>query len=234
MPAMLACLAVLPSAAGAAVSVPAPAGERIAAVETTVADAVAPLGDAAADVAQAAQPAPSGIAPPGDQSQARPVEETIAPIAHAAAAPVQASAAPAVLRKSLDERARPHTSHIAATASGERMGSGRFVHGHGLHGATRHPSSERSVAAHRAPSALTDTPTAPHATAEPAAQDAAPAASAPGAAASGGSGGFFFGGGFALVVASLLLMGPRLRRQLSLLPAVCRPAAFLVVLERPG
>jgi hypothetical protein len=70
--------------------------------------------------------------------------------------------------------------------------------------------------------------------AKPAVQGRSPAAGAPGAAASSGSGGFFFGGGFALLVASLLVAGPRLRRQLARLPAVCRPAAFLVVLERPG
>ena len=73
------------------------------------------------------------------------------------------------------------------------------------------------------------------AAARPAVQGLSPATSAPGAAASSGSGGFFFGGGgFALLVASLLVAGPRLRRQLAQLPAVCRPAAFLVVLERPG
>jgi len=72
------------------------------------------------------------------------------------------------------------------------------------------------------------------AVAGPAVPDPAPASSAPGAAAAGGAGGLFFGGGFALLVASLLLAGPRLRRQLSELPVVCRPAAFLAVLERPG
>ena len=97
---------------------------------------------------------------------------------------------------------------------------------------------ERSAPAHRASTELTATAhsqSSPRAAAEPAALDAAPAGSAPGAAAGGGSGGLSSGGGgFALLVASLLLAGPRLRRKLSELPAVCRPTAFLVVLERPG
>jgi hypothetical protein len=54
------------------------------------------------------------------------------------------------------------------------------------------------------------------------------------AAASGAAMGSLFGGGFALLVAWLLLAGPRLWRGVSTLPAVCRPVAFRVVLERPG
>ena len=55
-----------------------------------------------------------------------------------------------------------------------------------------------------------------------------------GAAGPGSAAGFLFGGGFALLVAALALAGPPLRRRIALPPVVCRPAAFLAVLERPG
>jgi hypothetical protein len=238
MPAAITCCAIVPSAAGAAVSVPAPVDGSLAAVDTTVAGAVAPVSEATNDVAQAARPGSSGIPRPDGNGEPHPVADTVAPIAHTATAPAVAMQAAATPPKRLDERVRPRVSHIAATPSGERMSSGRIAHGHGPDGATEAPSSERSAPAHRVPTALTETPAAAPAApaaAHPAAvQDFGPATSAPGAAASSGSGGFFFGGGFALLVASLLVAGPRLRRQLAQLPAVCRPAAFLVVLERPG
>jgi hypothetical protein len=235
VPAALACGAILPSVAGAATPVPAPAGERVAAVEATVADAVAPVRGTSDDVAETALPASSGATRPGDGSDAHPVADTIAPIAHAATAPVEPSAPTQAPRKRLDEHARPGISHVGATSSAERMSSGRAARGRGLHRAAPSPSSERSTPAHRASRALPGAPAAPHAAARPGMPDPLPAANAPRAAASGGSGGFFFGGGgLALIVASLLLAGPGLRRQLAELPAVCRPAAFLVVLERPG
>jgi hypothetical protein len=55
-----------------------------------------------------------------------------------------------------------------------------------------------------------------------------------GATASGASTIFLFGGGLALLIAALLLAGPGLLRRLTVPPAVCRPTAFVVVLERPG
>ena len=56
-----------------------------------------------------------------------------------------------------------------------------------------------------------------------------------GAPFSGPSASFFFGGGIALLVSALLLTaGPRLRRHLAMPTAVCRPLAFVAVLERPG
>ena len=235
MPAVIASCAITPSAAAAAISVPVRAGETPAAVDTSVA-AVAPVQKAADDVIQAVLPASSGVSRPDGDGERHPVADTVAPIAQAATTPVAAAQAATAPPKQLDERARPRTSHIAATSSGERMSSGRTAHGHGRYGATGPPSSERIAPAHRAPNAATDTPAAAprSAAARSAIQDFAPATSAPGAAAASGSGGLFFGGGFALLVASLLVAGPRLRRQLSRLPAVCRPAAFLVVLERPG
>jgi hypothetical protein len=167
------------------------------------------------------------------------VADTVAPIAHAATAPVASSPAVVAAQKRLDERAHPSTSHITASSSGMRMSSGRIAHGHGSHGVPSPPSSGQGAPAHRASMAPMDAAAAPTAAVRPAAarpavQGLSPATSASGAAASSGSGGFFFGGGFALLIASLLVAGPRLRRQLAQLPAVCRPAAFLVVLERPG
>lgn len=240
LPAVVACCALLPSAAEAAVSVPAVAGQTVAAtggtVETTVSRAVQPAGEAAGDVVQTALPGPSGVSRPDGNGDPHPVAETVAPIAGAATAPVAAAQAAAIPPKHLDERDRARTSHIAATSSGERMSGGRIAHGHGLEAAADAPSSERFAPARHAVATPSEaSAAAPSAAAKPAsAQGIAPAASAPGAAASGGSGGFFFGGGFALLVASLLVAGPRLRRQLRELPAVCRPAAFLWVLERPG
>ena len=236
MPAVIACCAGMPSAAAAAVSVPVRADETPAAVDTTVAGAVTPVKRAADDASQAVLPASSGVSRPDGDGEPHPVADTVAPIAQAATTPVAAAQAATAPSKHLDERGRSRTSHIAATSSGERMSSGRTAHGHGPYGATR-PSSERIAAVHRGPIAVTDTPVAapqPAVARSAAVQDFAPATSALGAAAASGSGGFFFGGGFALLVASLLVAGPRLRRQLSQLPAVCRPAAFLVVLERPG
>jgi hypothetical protein len=129
----------------------------------------------------------------------------------------------------------PPVSHIVASSSSGRMSSERVAHGPRHPGATR-PSSERSAPAHRPAAGARPTPFAQNAPAATAG-DTAPLTSVPGSGASaGGSAGLFFfgGGGFALLVASLLIAGPHLRRRLSLLSAVCRPAAFLVVLERPG
>ena len=223
MPAVLAFCAFLPSAAAAAVPLPVAAAEPVAVVETTVADA--------------AQPPSGGMTQPAGDTGGQPVEDTIAPIAHAATVSVPSTPVVAAPQKTLDDHARPRISHIAATSSGERTSRRRAAHDRGLDGAPRRPSSERPAPAHRAPAAaaaLADSRDASPAAAEVAVTNSAPAASAPGAAAAGGSGGLSSGGGFALLVASLLLAGPRLRRQLAELPAVCRPAAFLAVLERPG
>jgi hypothetical protein len=223
-PAVIACCAILPSPARAAVSLPLPTSDPVEAVETAVTTATQPVN-------HTMQPDAGG--------EQHPVADAVAPIAHAAAAPVASSPVAVVAPKRLDERAHPPTSHITASSSGKRMSSGQIAHGHGSDGVTSPPSSERGAPAHRVGVALMEGSSAPTAasrpaSAQPAVQGLSPATSAPGAAASGGSGGFFFGGGFALLVASLLVAGPRLRRQLAQLPAVCRPAAFLVVLERPG
>jgi hypothetical protein len=240
LPAIVASCALLPSAAEGSVSVPAAADQTLATsgstVQTTVSGAIQPVGEAASKAVQTALPGSGGASRPDGNGDRHPVADTVAPIAGAATAPVAAAQAAALPPKHLDERDRRRTSHIAATSSGERMSSGRIAHSHGLDAAADTPSSERFAPARHAVATPTEMPAAaPSAAARPGgAQDAAPPASAPGAAASGGSGGFFFGGGFALLVACLLVAGPRLRRQLRELPAVCRPAAFLWVLERPG
>ncbi len=92
-----------------------------------------------------------------------------------------------------------------------------------------------SIAGPRSERQHTAVARAAHSTASPALPAREPGSGPAGAdAAAGVSTGLFFGGGMALLVAALLLAGPRLHRRLSLLPAVCRPVAFLVVLERPG
>jgi hypothetical protein len=69
--------------------------------------------------------------------------------------------------------------------------------------------------------------------------DSGPSSPDRGTSAAGGSpasaagSGFFFGGRAALAVL-LCLAGPALRRRLLLPPAVCRQAAFVALLERPG
>jgi len=197
--------------------------DALATVQTTVAGPAVPVREAAQAAARVIQPGSGDIGRPDGHGGDHPVQETIAPIAHAAAEPVPPAAVPGAGHNRLDERGRRHVSHLTATSSGERMSSGRAVHSPGLHGVTRHPSSERSAPAHRPAPVATSTT---HVAAAPARAERPPAA--------GGSGGLAGGGGFALLVAPLLLAGPFLRRRLALLPVVCRPAAFLVVLERPG
>jgi hypothetical protein len=235
MLATLVCSAAVPSAAQAG-STPDPVGDALSTVQTTVAETTAPVRQVADHAGDTAQPASGGIQRPSGHGGGQPVQETIAPIAQTATTSVPVAATTVTPRTRLHEHARHQVSSIAATASDERMSTRRAAHGHGPYGATRHASGERSAPAHRPPPPVTGTGVAQqHASAAPARIDRAPASSAPGAAASGSSGGLASGGaGFALLVATLLLAGPFLRRRLALLPAVCRPVAFLVVLERPG
>src|SRR4029079_12472146 len=105
----------------------------------------------------------------------------------------------------LDERGRRHVSHLTATSSGERMSSGRAVHSPGLHGVTRHPSSERRAPAHRPAPVATSTT---HVAAAPARAERPPAAGTPGAAAAGGSGRRAGGSRVVLLVGTLPPPGP--------------------------
>jgi hypothetical protein len=212
-------------------------------VESTVGPAAPPGQSAAEDASGVVRPVvehstgPSGpvttpSAPAGDD----PVAQTVDPIARgaAAAAPASVSTAP---QFHLHEPATAGKSRIAASASAERSG-GSAEREQGSEGdAGRHPSPQRSVTAlDRVKDVSGAAEGASKATAEPLTPAPEPGSDPMAAAADafGAAAGFFFGGGFALLVAWLLLAGPRLRRGLSKLPVVCRPAAFLVVLERPG
>lgn len=232
--AALGCFAVLAPAAGAAPALPAVPAGALATVDSTV-SATPPLREVTRQVAAQVRPAAGTVTPPGSHGSGHPVAQTIAPIAEAAtaSAPPPAAAA-ASLPGSLREHARDRVSGIAASLPAEHVSSERLAHGHGMNNTVaRYPSRERGAPAHDA-----GRPTAAAAPARgEVARGLAPASGMgadAGGAAVGASSGFFFGGGFALLVALLVLAGPGLRRRLALPPAVCRPAAFLLVLERPG
>ncbi len=234
--AALGCFAVLAPAAGAAPALPAVPGGALATVDSTVAAAAPPLREITGQVAPQVRPAAGTVTPSGSHGSGHPVAQTIAPIADAAtvSAPPPAAGAAASLPGSLREHARDRVSGIAASVPAEHVSSERLAHGHGMNTVARYPSRERGAPAHDS-----TRPAAP--AAAPArgelATGLAPASGIgadAGGAAAGASSGFFFGGGFCLLVALLVLAGPGLRRRLRLPPAVCRPAAFLLVLERPG
>jgi len=233
--AALGCFAVLAPAAGAAPALPAVPAGALATVDSTVA-AVPPLREVTRQVAAQVRPAAGTVTPSGSHGSGHPVAQTIAPIAEAAtvSAP-QPAAAAASLPGSLREHARDRVSGIAASVPAEHVSSERLAHGHGMNTVARYPSRERGAPAHDAGSPTVVAASAP-ARGE-LARSLAPASGMggdAGGAAAGASSGFFFGGGFGLLVALLALAGPGLRRRLALSPAVCRPAAFLLVLERPG
>ena len=231
--AALGCFAVLAPAAGAAPALPAVPAGALATVDSTV-SATPPLREVTRQMAAQVRPAAGTVTPPGSDGSGHPVTQTIAPIAEAAAAsePPPAAAA-ASLPGSLREHARDRVSGIAASLPAEHVSSERLAHGHGMKTVARYPSRERGAPAHDA-----GRPTAAAAPARgEVARGLAPVSDMganAGGAAAGASSGFFFGGGFGLLVALLELAGPGLRRRLALPPAVCRPAAFLLLLERPG
>ena len=222
------CWAIAPASAHAAL--------LDSTVQSTVDAAPQPVQKATQDVAGAARPAAgSEPAAPAPHADGGAVQQTVAPIAGTTGAAVP-SPAVAVPAGHLREPGHGRVSHISASASSRP--SGERVERPG----TSNPaaSSPSRSAAH---TATGPRPTRQAEAAASAAHSVTPAQQAPeprsglsGAdgAAAGSSSGFSFGGGLALLVAALLLAGPRLRRRLSPLPAVCRPVAFLVVLERPG
>ena len=231
--AALAAGALLPAAADASPLQP---------LQSTAVALAEPAQAAAADVAGVGRPvldavsAPSRpVESPSAPSGRGPIARTVEPIADGAAATVPPSGAtlpPQHLHEPAEAGASRATASASVVRSGGRaereQGSGAYV--------GSHPSPRRSVTAHdRAQQVPSAARVASEATAKPLALAPEPS-SGPltDGAGSGASTGFFFGGGFALLVACLLLAGPRLRRGLSMLPAVCRPAAFLLVLERPG
>ena len=236
--AALAPCAFLPAAATAA-PVPAAAGPVVQPAQTAAEDAAgAPRAvlDAVTAPSRPVVTAPSRpVTSPADPSAEGPIARTVDPIASGAAASVPSGGAPGPQHQ-LHEPAEAGVSRIAASASAVRSG-GRAEREQGsgvIAGNT--PSPRRSVTTHgRAQQSSSPATVASEATPGPSAPAPEPSSGpTAGVGGSGASTGFFFGGGFALLVASLLLAGPRLRRGLFTLPAVCRPAAFLVVLERPG
>jgi hypothetical protein len=135
----------------------------------------------------------------------------------------------------LDHGGKAGVARIAGASSVERLRSGRALHRQSPRGVARQrPTKERSVSLPGAAPRVASANAAPDAAATPSRPSPEPgSAFSTGDGAPGASNGFLFGA-LALMVAALLLAGPRLRRQVALPPAVCRPAAFLVVLERPG
>ena len=223
----LACWATVPASAHAAL--------LDSTVQTTVEAAPQPVQKVAQDVVGAARPAAgSEPAAPAPHADGGAVQQTVAPIAGTTGTAVPSSAV-AVPAGHLREPGHGRVSHISASASSrpsaervERPGTSTGAASpsrSAAHTATGPRPTRQAQAAMSAAHSATPAQQAPEPVSGLSGADGAPA---------GSSSGFFFGGGFALLVAALLLAGPRLRRRLSLLSAVCRPVAFLVVLERPG
>lgn len=221
------CWAIAPASAQAAV--------LDSTVQSTVEAVAQPVQTAAQDVVGAARPAAgSEPAAPAPHADGGAVQQTVAPIAGTTGAAVP-SPAVAVPAGHLREPGRGRVSHISASASSRA--SGERVERPGT--SNRAASPSRS-AAHTAtgprPTRQAEATVSATRSATPAQQAPEPRSGLSGAdgAAAGSPSGFSLGGGLALLVAALLLAGPRLRRRLPPLPVVCRPVAFLVVLERPG
>lgn len=226
--AALACWAVVPVSAQAALLDAVPPAAQTAAPQ---------LQTAAEDVVAQVRPAARPDTTPAPSTDGAAVQQTVAPVAGATAPAAPATPVTAVSATHLREPARSRISRISATASSSEhrsAGAGGSARGGDGAAAARRPDVE-SIAGPRSQREPTAVARAAHSTASPALPASQRGSGSAGAdAAAGVSTGFFFGGGMALLVAALLLAGPRLRRSLSLLPAVCRPVAFLVVLERPG
>jgi hypothetical protein len=217
----------------------APASARAALLDSTVQSTVEaapqPVQKATQDVVGAARPAAgSEPAAPAPHADGGAVQQTVAPIAGTTGAAVP-SPAVAVPAGHLRDPGHGRVSHLSASASGRP--SGERVEGPGTSNRAASPSRSAATATGPRPvrQAVAAAARAAHST-TPAQQAPEPRSGLSGAdgGAAGSSSGFFFGGGLALLVAALLLAGPRLRRRLLPLPVVCRPVAFLVVLERPG
>lgn len=237
VPAALACWGLAPAGASAQVaptSVPAGAGEAAHKVQSTVVTVAAPVEQAADEVARAVKPS-MAAAPPASGAGTGTVEQAVAPVAQAAAAGTQAAAA-ATSPAHLGEHVHARVSRISASASAQRDSVRPITRRTGSsEPAQQRPAGGPSASAQDAAPQLGATAGAAEVAAmpvPPGPERGSGLTSAP--AASGAAAGLFFGGGLALLVVSLLLAGPGLRRLLSMPTAVCRPAAFLVVLERPG
>jgi hypothetical protein len=227
--AVLACSAIAPATAHATL------------VDSTVQQAVEaapqPVRTAAPDITAATRPAaePKPVAP-APHADGSAVQQTVAPIA-GNTGPAVPSSAVVVPASHLREPAQRRVSHISASTSSARRTTGEGPKRPGTSNRTALPSRPSTGegadarVVRQADAARSTPPSAP-----PASEPLFGPSGADAAGAAGGSSGFSSssGGGLALLVAALLLAGPRLRRRLLLLPVVCRPAAFHVVLERPG
>lgn len=241
--AALACCAIVPATAQAALldSVQ-PAAETAISTAPKAADVVHAV-DSAVGTGQTPPARPVPLADtPAPRPDGGAVQQTVAPVAAATGPATSASAAPAASAARFHEGHRSRVHRISAgAASAERLATARAERTRGMHGALDSAAPTRRPALHSL--AGIESSHRARAQAAPARTASSPALPAPepssevagASAAAGSSAGFSFGGGgLALLVAALLLAGPRLRRRLSLPPAVCRPAAFHVVLERPG
>ena len=163
------------------------------------------------------------------------------PAVEAATRAVPAASSPPATSRPHAVRDRP-----SASASGvARRASGRPAkrHSHDRHAArpATNPDAASTQALPSAPRGSHST-TAHSAAASPSAAPAADTAPQPpfsldppvsGGSASGVSTGLPFGG-LAVLLTALLLAGPALRHRLPSRPALCWPAAFVPLLERPG
>jgi hypothetical protein len=230
---VLACLLAMPAAAGAAVTLPDP-NSALQTVGTTVSSAAAPRVErATTTVTRAVPPAVAAVTAPAPQPAQEAAQQVVQPVASAAQQAVPAATGVVHnARRSVHGHAA--AARIARGASSERLGAGRTAQGSAA--PTAQPAALDLSPAARA-AARKHTPVATAAQPASAPSHALPEQSggAAGAPASGLSASFFFGGGLALLAGALLLTaGPRLRRHLKLPSVVCRPAAFIAVLERPG
>jgi hypothetical protein len=238
--AVLACAAIVPaSAQGALVDVAQPALDTAAPTAQNAADVVR-----AVESAAGAGKAPAAPVPAADKRPPRPdgdtVQQTVAPIAPPTGGASQPAGAPAAAAGRLHEPRRAHIGRISASASSaERLTAHRGERPQTASG----PVETAAAASQPALHGVTDidsrhagasaAPARPASSGLPAPEPNSGLAGSDAAAASASTA-FFFGGALALLVAALLLAGPHLRRRFLLPPAVCRPAAFHVVLERPG
>jgi hypothetical protein len=211
---VLACWLLLPAAADAAVTLPE-APNATAAVLDTVHTAI--------------QPAAAAVAPPSAPQAPQHVPEVQRPVPAVQpvpAPPVVTSIRPAPTHAVRTAAASAAAHHPKRPDRAERLVGTREHHAAATVAATVSTSRPAThvatvVEPTKAPTPLSGSERSP--------------GSAGGAPASTPFTTFLFGGGFALLIGALLLAaGPGLRRLLTMPQAVCRPAAFLAVLERPG
>ncbi|HEY7454781.1 MAG TPA: hypothetical protein VH683_09460 [Thermoleophilaceae bacterium] len=230
---VIACFVALPASADAAVTLPTP-DSALRSVESTVQSTVShatgpSVQKAAETVARAARPALEAATSAAPQPTHEAAQHVVAPVAAAAEQTVPSAAS--VVRTAKRSLVHAGAARIARGASAEHLAVGRAAQGSFAQPA----SAELSPAARAAARKQTPTATAAQPAATPSTDGPERSSGSTGAPFSVPSTSFFFGGGIALLVGALLLTaGPRLRRHLVMPTAVCRPLAFVAVLERPG